>query len=817
MRIGYVLTNFPALSETFIRREIQALCRAGHRVYVYTHYHHHDPLVPQPQEPGLVVRRVPFLRDLATLVRAAQEDGIEHLHSSLMIAAHRATQAAARSLQVPFSLMVYSGHDIFTARDSSLYRDISADPFCEAIIVEDPFMRDWLVNRLGADPGKIVLIANSLDLDLYRLSEPRRPRERVVILAIARFVEKKGLIHLVHAFQQLCVARDNVELWLVGQGPEETRLRRAAGQNEKIKFLGVMSEAHTRQMYAEADVYCLPCIQAADGDADGVPTTILEAMAFELPIVTSDLLSAPYYVRDHQEGLLTSPGDESAIARALDKLCADAAFRERLGRAGRARVSELCHLQRNSERLQSLMVEGRWRRWRGSLSALVERRKTYTAETLRLYADHRQRAVAFFQPRGWLLDIGCGRGEIRTHLPAEVTYLGCDPLPLHRAQASFPFVVACGEALPFCSQTFDAVLFYSVMPNLFDVDAALNEAARVLKPGGELYVHECVNDPNPIHLNHLTDADLHRRVARQLTIEASRPDGTHYLLLKARKPMIPRIEYSETSPLVSIAITTYNRKDFIRTCIDSVLKQTYRPVEVVVIDDGSTDGTRAILEAYGDMIRVAYNERNRGIAFSKNRALRLTAKDARYVGVLDSDDYVHPRFVERCVTFLEHTPTVGLVYTDDILVDAQGCELGRRQAVEPWSIDAWLRSCNLRGDTWLARRALVMSTALHDEALKFDVDYDLFYQLLELTTFAHLPEFLVYIRQHAGQTTRDRLELAKCHAANLVKYGYSPEYAYLRARRNPEWVPAIEEGIVLGKKLRERHRAALPNTVGEGR
>jgi hypothetical protein len=101
--------------------------------------------------------------------------------------------------------------------------------------------------------------------------------------------------------------------------------------------------------------------------------------------------------------------------------------------------------------------------------------------------------------------------------------------------------------------------------------------------------------------------------------------------------------------------------------------------------------------------------------------------------------------------------------------------------------------------------------------LKFDVDYDLFYQLLELTTFAHLPEFLVYIRQHAGQTTRDRLELARCHAANLVKYGYSPEYAYLRARWNPEWVPAIEEGIVLGKKLRERRRAALPNTVGEGR
>src|SRR5262249_44189209 len=63
LRVGYILNNFPPLSETFIRREVLALCRAGHQVFVYTNYRHHDPLVPETDDPRLTVRQIPFLRD----------------------------------------------------------------------------------------------------------------------------------------------------------------------------------------------------------------------------------------------------------------------------------------------------------------------------------------------------------------------------------------------------------------------------------------------------------------------------------------------------------------------------------------------------------------------------------------------------------------------------------------------------------------------------------------------------------------------------------------------------------------------------------
>lgn len=816
MRLGYVLTNFPALSETFIRREILELCRLGHQVFVYANYRHHDPRVPEPQELMLVVRQVSFLNHFSELVQAIRADGVEHLHGSLMVAAQRATHAAAESLQIPFTVRAYSGHDIFTSSDPNLYRDISANPFCEAIVVEDPFMHEWVVNRLGAAPQKTAIIPNSFDLDLYRLREPRRLHKEVLILAIARFVQKKGLIHLVNAFNKLSSVRSNTQLWLVGDGPEESHLRRAADKNARIKFLGSAPESRTRELYADADIFCLPCIQTANGDADGVPTTILEAMAFELPVVTSDMLSTPYYVRNQKEGLLTPPGDVEAISAALERLCSDPDLRRKLGGAGGNRVSELCDLGKNIKKLERIMLDGRWRRWRGNLNTLLERRKHYTEEIKNHYSSNRERSVRYFQPSGRVLDLGCGHGDLRIHLSSEVVYYGCDPLLSDDVRGRFPFVVALGEALPFRNKTFDAVVLYCLLEYVFDVDLVLSEAARVLRPGGSLYIRVCVNDLNPVHLNHFVPADLQRRASRVFHILDSMHDGQKVLLMKAKKLEIQQFETADSRPLVSIAITAFNRERYIRESVESALRQSYRPIEVVVVDDGSTDRTRQILDEYGDKIRIGLNDRNCGIAYSKNRSLRMTSQAARYVAILDSDDYFHPNFVERCVAFLESSPEIGLVYTDDILIDATGREVRWRKAVHPWSIDGWLRTCNLRGDTWMARRDLVMSTKLHDEALTHDLDYDLFYQLLEMTNFAHLPEFLVYYRQHDGQSARNQLQLAKCHAANLVKYGYSPEYAYLRARHNPEWIPAIEEGIASGKRLRERRKSDPNLRLKEG-
>jgi colanic acid/amylovoran biosynthesis glycosyltransferase len=807
MRIGYVVTDFPVFSETFIQREAVALGRAGHRVFLYADTYHSDPLTRELETTRIRVSVVPFRRDARALERAARADGVEHLHSSLMVAAHRAAWPAARALQVPVTFRTYAGHDLFTLRDAKLYRAVSADPLFGGFIAEDAFMRDWLVERFGVDASRVSLVPNSLDLTLF--ARRPAPHDGVVILAIARFVEKKGLIHLVEAFTRLARRRPDVRLTLVGRGPEEPRLRRAAAGNPRIEFPGAVPASDTLAFYAGADIFCLPCVRAGNGDADGIPTTVLEAMACELPVVTSDLLSIPCYLTDGREGLLTAPGDVEALEMALERLCDDAALRRTLGAAARARVSETCDLDKNTVALAHVFADARRRLWRSKLAELERQRDTYPPERERYYVECRKRAIAYFRPQaGRLLDIGCDQGKFRLHLPGEVTYHGCDVLTDPRVRGAFPFVAARAEALPYRDGVFDGAVLFSVLPHVLDVDAVLAEAARVLKPGGHLYLQECYNDGNPIHINHLSDLALHQRVGEHFRIVSSEAANEYLMWMVAL-----REDGRAGQPLVSIGITAYNRSPVIRRCVESALRQTHAAVEVVVVDDGSSDGTTRILEDYGSAVRLVRHDRNLGRVAAKNDALRATSPSAAYVALLDSDDYYHPRFVERTVEFLQTHAMVGLVYTDDVLVDGSGRELCQQQSVDPWDLDVWLRTRNLRGDTWLARRELVMRTALMDPEIDLDEDYDLFYQLLEITTFGHLPEHLVYITRNTGQTPGYLSDLARCHAANLVKYGHSSEYAYHRARINPEWAPAIEQGIALGRARRNWRARASASTA----
>jgi|GEM_PF-1948476 len=830
MRIGIVVTHFSPLSESFIRREALALCGLGHRVFVYANCLYYEPQAEVPAHPNLTIREVHFLNEPNALTRAAFNDGIDHLQGSLMAAAHRATVLTARELRNLFTLRVYSGLDVFTRQEPQLYRDAAADDLCVSLVVEDQFMVEWMVNEFGVPESKVNVVPNSLDLDLYRLTEPRPIKPTSVILSIARFVSKKGLRFLIEAFQQLAARDASTELWLAGYGPEEAELRALAAGHDRIKFLGAVAENETRRLYREATIFCLPCVRTDSGDADGIPTTILEAMAFELPVVSTNILSIPDYVANERNGLLVPPKDSEALAAALERLLSDRDLRIRLGRAAREGVITLCDLKVNAARLERIFTAGRQADWNQKLAALEEQRASYTPDRQSYYHDCRLRAIEYFNLQaGRLLDIGCWLGELKNYLPGTIEYYGCDPAINGELPPGFPFVAARAEGLPFPDDFFDSVVFYAVLIHVFDVDRALAEAARVLKPGGRLYLQECYDDPNPIHMNHFSAEGMRSRVAEHFKVIRSAPANEYLLMMVAEKPM-PKHDSVEpavsaarvlvtadqaSNPLVSICITTFNRAELVRQSIDSVLGQTYRDVELVVIDDGSTDETRRVLESYGSAIRVAFNDHNRGMAYSKNRALNMTSASAKYVGILDSDDFLAPRFVAACVEALENNPDVGLVYTDDIMVDASGRELWKQPAVHPWSIDAWLRTCNLRGDTWLARRALVMQTELHDEQTEHDHDYDLFFQLLKLTTFAHVPEYLVFIRQHAGRSSgANRLAVARDHAANLTKHGYSAEYAYLRARRNPEWAPAIEEGIRLGRELRQRRLSIPTGTPG---
>lgn len=130
------------------------------------------------------------------------------------------------------------------------------------------------------------------------------------------------------------------------------------------------------------------------------------------------------------------------------------------------------------------------------------------------------------------------------------------------------------------------------------------------------------------------------------------------------------------NPLVSIIIPSFNMAGLAVRAVESVLNQTYKNIEIIVIDDGSTDDTRQRLEVFGDRVKYLYKP-NGGVCSARNVGLKMAS--GKFIGLLDSDDTYMPEKVERSLDFLQRHPDYGFVHTDTYLVDIKGQIIERYQ------------------------------------------------------------------------------------------------------------------------------------------
>ncbi len=211
------------------------------------------------------------------------------------------------------------------------------------------------------------------------------------------------------------------------------------------------------------------------------------------------------------------------------------------------------------------------------------------------------------------------------------------------------------------------------------------------------------------------------------------------------------------SPLVSVCIGAYNRKDYIRECVDSVLAQTWPNKEVVVVDDASTDGTREILQAYGGAIRLILRDENSGICpITRNQA--AAAAQGEYVAFLDSDDVWHPEKLAKQVAFMEARPEVPLCHTLCNVIDEQSQVVGVRHGagVVPSTgmiFEALLDHCWVTISTVMARKSLFAEVGWFNPAAPYGYlgeDHEFFLRVARRHPIGLVPEVLAGFRK-AGQ------------------------------------------------------------------
>lgn len=381
LRIGYVLKRFPRFSETFILNELLALQALGVECHVFS-------LLTPPDEPRharLADLRAPVTHlpkaggaapvvdaadaalfagqddkavaslhgKAAEVARLARTAGITHLHAHFGSDPATVALLAARALGGSFSFTAHARdiyHTYVSPKVDAAKRRAKLREAAFCVTVSD-FNAAHLRKLCPEAAGRIHRLYNGIDLSLFAPTETAVPGR---ILAVGRLVEKKGFGVLVQACALLRARGVAFDCRIIGDGPLQADLTAqiaALGLQGAVTLTGPMPQERLAEELGTAAIATLPCVITPDGDRDGLPTVLLEAMAKAVPVVTTTVTGGPEIVARGDTGLLCRPNDAAGLADALAALLADPHRARAMGAAGRLRAERLFNLPANAARL----------------------------------------------------------------------------------------------------------------------------------------------------------------------------------------------------------------------------------------------------------------------------------------------------------------------------------------------------------------------------------------------------------------------------------------------------------------------------------
>jgi glycosyltransferase involved in cell wall biosynthesis len=396
-RLAYVIGTYPRLTTTFIDREIRLLRQWGLSIDVVS-IRRPDGMLSAEQDVlardvrcvlpttarrvlgahlsfvsrrdywrllrFLLTRPHPHVRArLKTLLhfgegvmvaQMLEHRDVTHVHAHFIDRAAIVAMTAARLLGVTYSVTAHAD-DIYVA-PVLLREKLDGARFvatCTSFNVRE------LTEVAGDSAASIHCVHHGIDAERYQSTGPAR-NDPPVVLAVGQLRPKKGLEHLIEACRRLRDEGRSLRCVIVGDGPLREALAarvRQLGLDDVVTLAGARPQDDVIDHYRGADVFALPCVTGTRGDRDGIPNVILEAMAMELPVVSTATSGIPEAVIDGETGLLVEPGDAAALARALARLLDDRELREGLGRRGRQVVRQRFDLEANVKELYELLVD----------------------------------------------------------------------------------------------------------------------------------------------------------------------------------------------------------------------------------------------------------------------------------------------------------------------------------------------------------------------------------------------------------------------------------------------------------------------------
>jgi glycosyltransferase involved in cell wall biosynthesis len=398
--VAYIMSRFPKITETFILREILELERQGERLIILPLLKERQnvvhPEVDQVKSPVHYTRLISWaifkanlfylgtspvlylqtlwrvllgnLRSANLFIGAAgifpksvyfarllSHRNVRHVHAHF--ATHPALSAyvIAKLTGLSFSFTVHA-HDIFV-HSAMLAEKLETAEFVVAI---SEYNKRYLCRRFPHLSNKIRVVHCGITPENY---EPKLNRDAAragsgfALVTVASLQVYKGIEYLVRACALLIKTIPDLKCTVIGEGPERNALTQLIDRlelNGVVSLVGLKSQEDVSIMLANSDLFVLPSIVAPDGQMEGIPVALMEAMASELPVVSTEISGIPELVKSGESGLLAPPSDEVALAEAIAELFRDAEARQRMGSAGRRVVELEFDLTSNVRKLKQL-------------------------------------------------------------------------------------------------------------------------------------------------------------------------------------------------------------------------------------------------------------------------------------------------------------------------------------------------------------------------------------------------------------------------------------------------------------------------------
>ncbi len=403
--VAYIMKRYPRLTETFILNEIRAMERLGAQLHIVSLL----PPEPPPHHPMVAEVKAPILavpmaevgqgawvalaqahgralvaapwRYLGALACAAwwsiqspsprsvwkqftragfvaafcRRAGIRHIHAHFANAPAAVARFTSLMSGIPYSFTAHA-KDLYLTPKRVIQRRARAASF---VATCTGYNAHYLRDLLGpGQANKINLVYHGIDLTHFARRAEEPIQTTPLILSVGRLVPKKGHDDLIEACAKLRDVGHQFRCMIVGAGPLRDTLTSLIAKHDLqtlVTLEGAMTHASLIDLYRQANIFALaPCI-AEDGDRDGIPNVIAEAMAIGVPVVSTDVSGIPEVVRDGETGLLVPPRDPSALADAIGRLLDNPAYAVNLASAARILLETDFDLWSTTATLHGLM------------------------------------------------------------------------------------------------------------------------------------------------------------------------------------------------------------------------------------------------------------------------------------------------------------------------------------------------------------------------------------------------------------------------------------------------------------------------------